>query len=57
MQITMNNTYPRLCGGTFLVLLLRAKRTKAKKDIRKSSANGITNPEFLKGLITIFDSS
>lgn len=53
----MNNTYPRLCGGTFLVLLLRAKRTKAKKDIRKSSANGITNPEFLKGLITIFDSS
>lgn len=53
----MNNTYPRLCGGTFLVLLLRAKRTKAKKDIRKFSANGITNPEFLKGLITIFDSS
>lgn len=53
----MNNTYPRLCGGTFLVLLLRAKRTKAKKDIRKSSANGITNPEFLKGLITMFDSS
>lgn len=51
----MNNTYPRLCGGTFLVLLLRAKRTKAKKDIRKFSANGITNPEFLKGLITIFD--
>lgn len=53
----MKNSYPRLCGGTFFVLLLRAKRTKAKKDIRKYSANGITNPEFLKGLITIFDSS
>lgn len=51
----MNNSYPRLCGGTFLVLLLRAKRTKAKKDIQKFSATGITNPEFLKGLITIFD--
>lgn len=51
----MNNTYPRLCGGTFLVLLLRAKRTKAKKDIQKFSMNGVTNPEFLKGLITLFD--
>lgn len=33
------------------------KELKLKKDIRKFSANGITNPEFLKGLITIFDSS
>lgn len=52
----MNNTCHRLCSGTFLVLLLRAKRTKAKKDIRKFSTNDTTNPEFPKGLITIFDS-
>lgn len=51
----MKNSYPRLCGGTFFVLLLRAKRTKAKKEIQKFSNNGITNPGLLKGLITIFD--
>lgn len=42
---------PRLCGGTFFVLLLRAKRTRAKKEIQKFGNGGVTNPELLKSLI------
>ena len=29
----INKDQPRLCGGTFLVLMLRAKRTRVKKEI------------------------
>lgn len=46
---------PRLCGGTFFVLLLRAKRTRAKKEIQKFGNGGVTNPELLKSLILFFD--
>ena len=46
---------PRLCGGTFFVLLLRAKRTRAKKEIQKVGNGGVTNPELLKSLILFFD--
>lgn len=46
---------PRLCGGTFLVLMLRAKRVRAKKEIRKFGNGGVTNPELLKGLIMFVD--
>jgi len=51
----MNIDKPRLCGGTFLVLMLRAKRTKAKKDIQKNGSDGVTNPELLKSLILLID--
>ena len=46
---------PRLCGGTFLVLMLRAKRTRVKKEIQKFGNGGVTNPELLKSLILFFD--
>ena len=46
---------PRLCGGTFFVLLLRAKRTRAKKEIHKFGNGGVTNPELLKSLVLFFD--
>lgn len=45
---------PRLCGGTFFVLLLRAKRTRAKKEIHKFGNGGVTNPELLKSLVLFF---
>lgn len=51
----INTEKPRLCGGTFFVLLLRAKRTKAKKEIQKFGNGGVTNPELLKSLIMFFD--
>lgn len=51
----INTDKPRLCGGTFLVLLLRAKRTRAKKEIQKFGNGGVTNPELLKSLILFFD--
>ena len=46
---------PRLCGGTFFVLLLNSKRQRAKKDIQNFGSNGVTNPELLKHLILLFD--
>lgn len=46
---------PRLCGGTFFVLLLRAKRSRVKKEIRQFGNGGVTNPELLKSLILLFD--
>lgn len=52
-MITKENS--RLCGGTFLILMLRAKRTRAKKEIRKFGNGGVTNPELLKSLIMFID--
>lgn len=46
---------PRLCGGTFFVLLLRAKRSRTKKEIQQFGNGSITNPELLKALILFFD--
>lgn len=51
----INTDQPRLCGGTFLVLMLRAKRTRVKKEIQKFGNGGVTNPELLKRLILFFD--
>lgn len=51
----INTDKPRLCGGTFFVLLLRAKRSRTKKEIQKFGNGGVTNPELLKSLILFFD--
>lgn len=51
----INTDKPRLCGGTFFVLMLRAKRTRVKKEIQKFGNGGVTNPELLKSLILFFD--
>lgn len=46
---------PRLCGGTFFVLLLRAKRKRSKKEIKEFGNGSVTNPELLKSLIQFID--
>lgn len=51
----MAENIPYLCGGTFFVLLLRAKRSRAKKEIQRYGSRGVTNPELLKSLVMLFD--
>lgn len=52
----MKNDYPRLCGGTFLVLVLQAlkQRTSARGHINGDS-DGLNNPEVLSGLIRVIN--
>lgn len=45
----MAQNFPRLCGGTFLTLLLRA----LKKKHRNGSKQGLTEPECFMGLIRV----
>ncbi len=46
-----NNDYPRLCGGTFLTLVLQAlkQRVKARKHYN-GERDGLSDPEVLTGL-------
>jgi hypothetical protein len=52
----MKNDYPRLCGGTFLSLVLQAlkQRTSARGHI-VSERDGLSNPEVLSGLIRVIN--
>jgi len=45
----MAQNFPRLCGGTFLTLLLRA----LKKKHKNGSKQGLTEPECFMGLIRV----
>lgn len=49
------NDYPRLCGGTFFILLTRAmkKHGRGGNSYGRSQA-GITEANFLKDLIRVF---
>lgn len=52
----MNDNYPRLCGGTFLTLLLREKRTnKSKKQLLTSGSDGLAQRFLFKQLILLVD--
>ena len=52
----MTNDYPRLCGGTFLSLVLQVlkQRTSARGHII-SERDGLSNPEVLCGLIRVIN--
>jgi hypothetical protein len=46
--------YPRLCGGTFLVLLLQARKQRSKARNRLSGgSDGLADKEVLKNLIRV----
>lgn len=53
--MTINN-YPRLCGGTFFVLVLRAllPRMKAREHY-KGDKDGLSDPEVLMGLCKVIN--
>jgi len=47
--------YPRLCGGTFFVLLLQARKQHYKARNRlNGGSDGLSDTEVLKGLIRVF---
>ena len=49
-----NNDYPRLCGGTFITLVLQALRPRMKaREHYKGDSDGLTDPEVLAGLIQV----
>lgn len=53
----INTNAPCLCGGTFFVLLLRAKRkSRTKKQLQQYGSDGLTNPAFMEHLIKLFNS-
>lgn len=48
--------YPRLCGGTFLTLVLQALRQRMKaREHYKGESDGLTDPEVLMGLIKVIN--
>ena len=49
------NDYPRLCGGTFFILVLQAlrQRKRARAHVMEDR-DGLSNPEVLMGLIKVF---
>lgn len=52
----MNTDTPRLCGGTFFVLLLREKRkNRTKKQLQNFGSDGLTNVALMEHLIRLFD--
>lgn len=52
----MNTNTPRLCGGTFFVLLLREKRkSRTKKQLQNFGSDGLTNVALMEHLIQLFD--
>ena len=51
------NDYPRLCGGTFLTLVLQALKQRMKaREHYKGDCDGLTDSEVLAGLIQVVDS-
>ena len=54
----MNTDTPRLCGGTFFVLLLREKRrSRTKKQLQNFGSDGLTNVALMEHLIRLFDNT
>lgn len=54
----MNTNTPRLCGGTFFVLLLREKRkSRTRKQLQNFGSDGLTNVGLMEHLIQLFDVS
>lgn len=53
----MEDDFPRLCGGTFFTLLLKAlKKRRNKRDVYRHGGDGLSNSEVFMGLIQIVDS-
>jgi hypothetical protein len=47
---------PRLCGGTFFVLVLQALRQRVKaRQHYKGERDGLSDPEVLMGLIKVIN--
>lgn len=51
-----NNDYPRLCGGTFFILVLQALRQRMKaREHYKGETDGLKDPNVLVGLIKVIN--
>ena len=51
-----NNYYPRLCGGTFFILVLQALRQRMKaREHYKGESDGLKDPNVLVGLIKVIN--
>lgn len=51
-----NNDYPRLCGGTFFILVLQALRQRMKaREHYKGESDGLKDPNVLIGLIRVIN--
>lgn len=52
----MGENYPRLCGGTFLTLLLEdVKPRSSKRDVYHNGGDGLSNSEIFEGLVKIIN--
>lgn len=52
----MNNEHPRLCGGTFMTLVLQALRQRKKaREHYKGESDKLNDPDVLVGLITVIN--
>ena len=51
-----SNDYPRLCGGTFFILVLQALRQRMKaREHYKGESDGLKDPNVLVGLIKVIN--
>lgn len=51
-----NSNYPRLCGGTFFILVLQALRQRMKaREHYKGESDGLKDPNVLIGLIRVIN--
>lgn len=51
-----NSDYPRLCGGTFFILVLQALRQRMKaREHYKGESDGLKDPNVLIGLIRVIN--
>jgi hypothetical protein len=51
-----NNDYPRLCGGTFFILVLQALRQRMKaREHYKGESDGLKDSNVLVGLIKVIN--
>ena len=52
----MSYDYPRLCGGTFLTLLLRARKQRVKaREHRQGQHDGLADTDIMIGLVKILN--
>lgn len=55
-EAVMNNEHPRLCGGTFMTLVLQALRQRKKaREHYKGESDKLNDPDVLVGLITVIN--
>ena len=51
-----NSDYPKLCGGTFFILVLQALRQRMKaREHYKGESDGLKDPNVLVGLIKVIN--